>query len=212
MSSRIVARERASAVVRPTARIGRCTSWAIITSSCAGRARRASPSPSRLRPSTRHDDRKAREDRDPRRFGDEVAALRDDAPEGRRRRRRTDADEGQRRLGQDSDGEDVGEPHDQRSEGIRQHMAAQDPAVRTRRARVRPRRIPARAPPARMRARSGPYAASWRWTSAMMTLITDAPSTAATAMASTMAGKAIRASIRRMIGLSRAGRTRRSPR
>ena len=57
-----------------------------------------------------------------------------------------------------------------------------------------------------MRGRCGPCGASWRWTSAMMTLTTDAPRTAATAMASTMAGKAIRASIRRMIGLSRAGK------
>ena len=35
--------------------------------------------------------------------------------------------------------------------------------------------------------------------SAMMTFTTDAPSTAATAMARTMAGKAISASIRRMM-------------
>ena len=38
--------------------------------------------------------------------------------------------------------------------------------------------------------------------SAMMTFITDAPRTAATAMARRMAGNAIRASMRRMIGLS----------
>jgi hypothetical protein len=39
---------------------------------------------------------------------------------------------------------------------------------------------------------------------AMITLVTDAPSTALTVMARRMEGNAIRASIRRMIGLSRA--------
>ena len=53
--------------------------------------------------------------------------LRDDAAERRRRRRRTDPDERQSGLGQDSGGEHVSEPNDQRSEGIRQHMAAQHP-------------------------------------------------------------------------------------
>ncbi len=73
----------------------------------------------------RHDDRNTGKQRDPRRIRHEIPPLRDDAAEGRRRRRRPDADIGEGRFRQDRDREHIGQPHDQRAHGVGQHMAQQ---------------------------------------------------------------------------------------
>src|SRR5215208_2904101 len=131
-SSKIVASVPAKTVVRPcTSRTGRPTSDPHARVENVPKA-----VAEQVEAKNRGNDREPREQGDPRRVGNEVAALGDDAAEGWRRGRRSNADEGHGGLGQDCGREHVGKPDGEWSEGVRKDVPQQDPELcRSQRAR-----------------------------------------------------------------------------